>query len=450
MSSQAFLVETGRSQPASKVRRFLTQELGYSCRELNWQVFDVDAVRRSAPDLLVLVASCAEDPLPTFRRLSANPIHVPILSVLPYRADSELFRLASAATDDFVLWPIREEELRERLCRVLASHPSHIESVARSLTAELGLTQLVGKDPVFVCVTDKLPVIAGSEAPVLIDGETGTGKELCARAAHFLSARREGPFIPVDCGAIPDHLFENEFFGHVRGAFTDASSEQKGLAAMASEGTLFLDEVDTLSTFNQTKLLRFLQDLSYRPLGGQAFLRADARIMAATNSNLEECVATGSFRSDLYYRLNVLRLSLPPLRERRLDIPLLALDHLRSLTNQPPGISTSAQRLLMSYDWPGNVRELFNIVHRAFIQSNGHLIQAHHVSLPGVDVDRFSHPHRFAEARSLVIESFERRYVEEMLARHDGNITRAAREAGKERRAFGRLVKKYDIDPRDL
>jgi DNA-binding NtrC family response regulator len=370
--------------------------------------------------------------------------------VLPDQADFKLIQLASAVADDFLLWPIRKDELRERLSRILGLQPAHLESIAQRLTIEVGLTQLVGKDPVFVSIINQLPSMAENDVPVLIDGETGTGKDLCAQALHFLSGRRSCPFVPVDCGAIPDHLFENEIFGHVRGAFTDAHDSQSGLAALAERGTLFLDEVDTLSPLNQIKLLRFLQERSYRPLGGQNFQKADVRIIAATNSNLEKCVEKGDFRSDLYFRLNVLRLSLPPLRERRLDIPLLTVSHLQSLRTSPPSITPSAMRVLQSYDWPGNIRELFNIIHRALIQSEGRLIHARHIDIAPSQIAPRSQPASFIEARSHVIESFERRYLKEILARHNGNITQAAREADKERRAFGRLVKKYNIDPHNL
>jgi two-component system response regulator GlrR len=379
-----------------------------------------------------------------------HPLTAPVLAVLSDQADRELIRLASDIADDFLLWPIRRCELRERLSRILEPHQDHIESVTQRLTVELGLIQVVGKHPTYLKIINQLPSIAKNDVPVLIDGETGTGKDLCARALHFLSARRSYPFIPVDCGAIPDHLFENEFFGHARGAFTDAYASQPGLAAMAEGGTLFLDEIDTLSPTNQIKLLRFLQERSYRPLGAHGFQDADVRIIAATNSDLEKRVSTGAFRSDLYFRVNVLRLSLPPLRQRRSDIPLLAVSHLKALRSSPPSISPSAIRVLQTHDWPGNIRELFNVIHRAMIRSGDRQIGARHIDIPESRTDTHSEPRCFGEARSQVIESFERKYLIDVLARHNGNITQAAREAGKERRAFGRLVKKYSIDPHKL
>jgi len=200
---------------------------------------------------------------------------------------------------------------------------------------------------------------------VLIVGETGSGKELFARAIHSLGPRRNFPFVPVDCAAIPELLFESELFGHLRGAFTDASHDRKGLAAVAEGGTLFLDEIDALSLRSQAKLLRFLEERSYRPLGSERLIGLNVNVVAATNSDLQELVHSGKFRADLFFRLNVLRLRLVPLRERRDDIPLLASHFIRqiSLENEigPRILTPAAIWKLTVYDWPGNVRELYNV-----------------------------------------------------------------------------------------
>jgi two-component system response regulator GlrR len=283
---------------------------------------------------------------------------------------------------------------------------------------------------------------------VLITGETGTGKDLCARAIHHLSERRSRPFIPVDCGALPDHLFENELFGHARGAFTDAHLDQKGLVALAEGGTLFLDEVDALSHATQTKLLRFLQDRSYKPLGAERFLRADVNVIAASNRDLSELVAQHRFRSDLFFRLNVVNLHLSPLRERKGDIPLLAEHFVKAVCAekgvQRKSLTASTLRVLGSHSWPGNVRELYNVIQRAVLLGQGHQVLPSDVAIRSAQRPEAASS-SFREARAQAIEAFEKAYVEDLLNRHAGNVTRAAREARKDRRAFGRLIKKLNI-----
>jgi DNA-binding NtrC family response regulator len=385
-----------------------------------------------------------------FQWLQDHPITTPTLAVLARNSEGNLLQAASQVVDDFVLWPTSPEEFLGRLFRILAPEKVGIESARSRVIEATGLRQFVGREPVFVHVIEKLPLLANTKVPVLITGETGTGKELCARAIHHLSERRNFPFIPVECGALPDHLFENELFGHVRGAFTDAHADQKGLVAMADGGTLFLDEIDALSPAAQTKLLRFLEERTYRPLGGDKFVQASVNVITATNCDLESSVRAKQFRSDLYFRLNVLRLHLPPLRERPGDIELLAQHFLESLCEPsgPPNKSFSALALqkLALYDWPGNVRELVNVVQRAAALSPGVRILPCHIVLSISTHDSELHRENFGQAKVRAIATFEKTYVEELLGKHRGNITRAAAEAQKDRRAFGRLVKKYGIE----
>jgi len=318
-----------------------------------------------------------------------------------------------------------------------------VESTYENLLAALGKANLVGRDPMFLRTAEKIVPSANCDFSALITGETGTGKDLFARAIHFLSRRQSRPFIAVDCAGIPDHLFENELFGHARGAYTDAHDEQKGLAALADKGTLFLDEIDSLSLASQAKLLRFLQDHQFKPLGANRYTHSDVRVIAATNRDLEQHVADKQFRSDLYFRLNVLRLELPPLRARAADIPLLARHFLELYL--PPGVRKSltpgALHRLSAHSWPGNIRELANIIQRAIIFSSGESIDRCDILLPQ---DSAATPAgSFRVERREALQNFERGYIERVLRRNQGNITWAAREAGKERRAFGRLVKKY-------
>jgi two-component system response regulator GlrR len=315
---------------------------------------------------------------------------------------------------------------------------------------------LVGRDPAFRRVVEMIPIIARSGSPTLITGETGTGKELCARAIHMLSSRRAQPFIPVDCAALPEHLFENEFFGHARGAFTDAHRDQKGLVSLSEGGTLLLDEVDSLSSSAQAKLLRFLQERTFRPLGADRFSRADVNVLAAMNRDPEGLVRDGRFRADLFFRLNVIRLHLAPLRDRRSDIPLIARHFLTACSTEwgvaPKTLAPSTLAKLSAYDWPGNIRELTNILRHAAVLTSGRLILPEHVILPGepvagmpAGVDAMRDGLSFRQVRAMAVETFERAYVTRLIEKHAGNVTRAAREARKDRRAFGRLMKKYSI-----
>jgi DNA-binding NtrC family response regulator len=358
---------------------------------------------------------------------------------------------ASEVVDDLVFWPVRGQELDVRVRRLLQNHSRLPATIENDLGKQMGLAKLVGMHPSILQAARQAALFAVTNAAVLITGETGTGKELFAHAVHSLSKRKSGPFIPVDCGSLPEQLAENELFGHCRGAFTDAHKDQRGLAALAEDGTLFLDEVDALSPANQAKLLRFLQEGTYRALGAERFTRSNARVIAASNRSIEDRVQQGQFRSDLYFRLNVLRLHLPPLRERREDIAVLArhfLDHECTTDRDRRTFSPASLRKIENHLWPGNVRELFNVVQRAALCSKGQTIAPEDIALSneaGATETNLVSGEGFQRARRQAIEQFERGYVEHLLTRHAGNVTQAAREAGKERRSFGKLVKKYNL-----
>ncbi|HXQ21075.1 MAG TPA: sigma-54 dependent transcriptional regulator [Candidatus Acidoferrales bacterium] len=450
MARRLLFVEQGSVPFDQGLAPLLTPDAGFCCERIAWSASCLDGLRTETADVVVVVAA----PQTTHTAgllhwVRDQQVAKPTLAVLPETADDAFVRSALQVADDFALCPIRKDEFRHRVVRLLGAAPGTVESVRTRLTEELGLSQLIGNDPAFAAIIKQLPAIARSGSPVLITGETGTGKELCARAIHHLSQRRNFPFIAVDCGALPEHLVENELFGHTRGAYTDAHHDQRGLIAMAEGGALFLDEIDALSLAAQSKLLRFLQERSFRPLGSDRFLQADVNIIAATNRDLESVVCERQFRADLFYRLNVLRLHLPPLRERRGDIGALATHFLtehRATTHGPRSFSPAVLRLLGAHDWPGNARELQNVVQRAIVVCDGTQILPSHIGLPRSANARMDAPESFRQARALAVATFEHRYVEDLLRKHRGNVTRAAREAQKERRTFGRLLKKYNID----
>ncbi|MBZ5569151.1 MAG: sigma-54 dependent transcriptional regulator [Acidobacteriia bacterium] len=447
------LIEDEPAAPADGVQSYLTRERGFDCKREIWNLVAPPDLNRLSVELVIFVAAQASArPMSFFSWLREQRLKTPTLAVLPLAWDPRMVRSAAELVDDFVLSPVRAEELEYRAVRIMKAPTDEILLAGQKLRQELGLSQLVGNDPAFVAAIGAIPNVAASSAPVLLLGETGTGKELCAHAIHSLSERHAGPFIPVECGAIPENLVESELFGHVRGAFTDAHCEQKGLAAMADGGTLFLDEVDSLPLAAQAKLLRFIQEGIYRPLGAQTFYRANLRLVSATNRDLEHCVRQGQFRSDLYFRLNVLPLRLPPLRERRSDIPLLVQHFLGRISSSTPAtkLTLAALRVLDAYDWPGNVRELHNVVQRGVAFCSGAPILPAHLGLPVVSCEEDAARNDFRLARSLAIEKFEKAYVEEVLRKNGGNVTRAAQAACKDRRVFGRLVKRYGIDRRNF
>ena len=307
---------------------------------------------------------------------------------------------------------------------------------------------LIGRSDAFRSVTTLIAKIAMYDAPVLIEGETGTGKELVARALHYRGARNSRPFVPVNCGALPETLIENELFGHRRGAFTDAREDRPGLLALADRGTLFLDEIDALSPRGQVTLLRFLQDHQFRPVGGNREERADVRVVAASNRSLRAQAERGEFRFDLLYRLNLLHVCVPPLRERRGDAAVLAGHFLQlaaaRFSKAPKPFERATLEWFDRYTWPGNVRELENLVYREFLLADGPTIDI--AAPPGIEpagANDAAFNHRSAKARA--IDDFEADFLRRVLGEANGNVTLAARLCGTERRHLGRLLRKYQV-----
>ena len=333
-----------------------------------------------------------------------------------------------------------------------------MENLIERLRDAQALSKLVGQAPSFQKAIRHLPDIAKSEASVLITGETGTGKELVARAVHYLSARAAFPFVAVHCGSLPDTLLENELFGHERGAFTDAHAPRRGLIAQAEKGTLFLDEVETMTLKAQVALLRLLQDKKFRALGSSNEQQADIRVVAATNAPLDQLVQAGTFRADLYYRLCVFSVHLPPLRERKGDIMMLASYFMnKHLPADRPNLqlSPSACEALLACDWPGNVRELESAIIRGLHLCPANLIEAKDLGIPSateIQQEALATAptglRSFKVMKQETIEAFEQDYLNRIMREYQGNVSQAAQAAGKERRDLGKMLKKSQIDPK--
>ena len=358
-----------------------------------------------------------------------------------------IFELLKTRGVDFITPALKPFDILPRVWRILEQSRSK-ELPIKALKEKFGFKRIIGESPVFLAELEKIPLVADCDASVLISGETGTGKELFARAIHYLSPRASRPFVSVNCGAIPLELMENELFGHHRGAFTGATTSHLGVIHEGDEGTLFLDEIDCLPLLAQVKLLRFLQDKEYRPLGSSKICKADVRIIAASNVDFEEAVRSGKLRRDLYYRLNVIPLRLPPLRERREDIPLLVrhllAKYTKELRKEVSGVSPEALKVMIMHDWPGNVRELEHVIQRAVVLCRSNVIQSNHIILPHKETNASDKP--FQELKAEVIARFEKNYLQGLLHAYQGNISQAAQAAQKDRRALWHLIQKYDID----
>ncbi len=319
------------------------------------------------------------------------------------------------------------------------------EDLRRRVEESYSFQDIVSRHPRMHEIFAILPDVAAANVPVLIEGASGTGKELLARAIHNLSERKDGPFVAVSCGSLPDSLLESELFGYRKGAFTDAKADKPGRFDAAHDGTLFLDEISNVSAAMQVRLLRVLQEHTYEPLGATEAVYSNARIITATNYPLSEMIEAETFRQDLYYRLNVVRLELPALKERRCDIPLL-VEHFRRKLNAETGkdierVDPAVFDVLMRHNFPGNIRELENIMQHAFVLCRGNVIQTPH--LPD-DLPASAQPGR-AESRPYTLQDLEKQAIRDALRDHNGNRTAAARQLGIDPSTLYRKMRRYEL-----
>jgi DNA-binding NtrC family response regulator len=394
-----------------------------------------DRIRDLNPAIVFLVSLKASisETLKLLGAIRQGLAGTPIIAVIEQTEPQDVFQLLRGGAADFLTLPLRSSDVLPRTWRAIRSDPEETDQLRPSGTP--GYQHLIGDSPDFIAQVRRIPLLAKCDVNVLLAGETGTGKEVYARAIHYQSPRASKPFLPVNCGAIPFELVENELFGHERGAYTNASSFQAGLIEEANGGTLFLDEIDCLPVLSQVKLLRFLQEKEYKPLGSTRTRRADVRIIAASNLDLQQAVGNGKLRQDLFYRLNTISLTLPPLRQRREDISLLARHFLNKYAQ--------AFHLLTVYDWPGNVRELEHVIERAVVLCDDLVLEATDLVLPvATEAERES----LQQAKAKEIARFEKNYIQGLLSACRGNITKAAEVAKKNRRAFWQLIRKHKID----
>src|ERR1022692_3973794 len=386
-------------------------------------------------DLVLLdLALPGQSGLELLPQIKERQPELPVIMITAYGTVDNVVEAVRAGAENFVQKPWDNEKLLADIRSAVARHRAEEENLQlkRPLKQRYNFTNIVGKSEIMLKVFDLVAQIAPSRSTVLIQGESGTGKELIAKAIHANSPRRDKPFVPINTGAMPSELLESTLFGHVKGAFTSAVASKKGLFEVANGGTLFLDEIATMGTDTQAKILRVLQDRRFMHLGGIQEIQVDVRIIAATNIDLRHMVREGRFREDLFYRLNVITVELPPLRQRKEDIPLLVEFFLKKYAEEngrpAPRITPEALRPLMAYSWPGNVRELENVIERAVVLSSGPEISMDLLpdSMMGRGSSLTLHDPPSDASLFEIVEDVERRVITDMLERCNWNQTEAA------------------------
>jgi two-component system response regulator AtoC len=392
--------------------------------------------------------------LEVLKQLSAKQGEVPVILMTAYGSPNTAIQASSLGVYGYITKPFELDDVLHNINRFFErqSLKEELRALRSQIEPRDPSERIIGSSPAMNDIFMIIGRSASSEATVLITGETGTGKELVASVIHSFSTYRHGPLIKVNCAALPETLLESELFGHEKGAFTNAITQRKGRFEMAHKGSIFLDEIGDMSLSTQRKLLRVLQEREFERVGGSIPIKVDTRVIAATNKNLESEVEAGRFREDLYYRLNVIRIAMPPLRERNDDVPLLVehfLDKHRFSSSSPPArISEEAMQILIKHDWPGNVRELENTIQRAVVMSQGGIITSHHIVLSNFSDRQAMDIARLVREKTPLAEivgQAEKMSLTEALQASDGDRNEAARMLSLDRAAFVEKLQEYGL-----
>jgi DNA-binding NtrC family response regulator len=424
-------------------------------------------LERERPDLLVTDLKMPEmDGMALLRHAHELDPALPVIMLTGFATIESAVAAVKEGAFDYLPKNFSVDQLRVAVERALRHRGLQVENrnLRQQLQKTFGLENIVGRSPVMTQVFELVKKAARSEANILVLGESGTGKELIARAIHANSPRAGQPFVPVDCASLPEQLLESELFGHEKGAFTGAVRSKPGLMETAHRGTLFLDEIAELPAPLQVKLLRVLQERQIRRVGGTSLVDVDVRVVSATNRNLRDAIAKGQFREELYYRINVIAIQLPSLRERAGDVRLLAHTFLKQFgQGRVTAMDDAASQALERYAWPGNVRELQNVIERACVLADGptvtvkdlpdHVLHSaprqvappSDVSAAVAGVPSSGGDLTLKDAKERWLQVLEVAYLRDLLARHDGNVSSAAKAAGIDRKTFHRLINKYDL-----
>lgn len=445
------------------VRKLLAAVLKREGYEVDTAADGVEALTKIAamtPRLVLMdIRMPRLDGMDTFRQLRKLGYPMPVILMTAFAAVDTAVEAIKAGAFDYVIKPFDIAEIKMLVNRAfqLQSMSEKINVLQRELTDNYHIDRILTNSHKMKELSKNIAKLAQSNATVLIMGESGAGKELIANTIHYNSERKNGPFIKINCGALPENLLESELFGHEKGAFTGAFMRRAGRFEQANSGTLFLDEIGEISLNLQVKLLRVLQEREFERVGSNETIKTDIRVIAATNRNLEELVAKGTFRQDLYYRLNVVSLYAPPLRERKEDIVLLAdyflQKYARENMKEMIGYDDEAYKLLQRYNWPGNVRELKNVIERAVIMSTGNVIFAedlpeklvkHSTAVRKISMDMA----KAAPGVTLkdMVKSAESQFIDEVLNRNQGNKAKTAQELGISRRSLQYKIQEYQLE----
>jgi DNA-binding NtrC family response regulator len=451
---EKILIIDDEAEILDNCRRILKRS-GYDCLLLQESENFAQVLKEELPDLILTdLRMPKKDGMSVLKEAKAADPDIVVLLFTAYGTIQSALEACKLGAFDYILKPFSAEQLRIAVNRGIKQKRLSDENkyLRSQLKEAYGFNRIIGKSASLQKVLKLVKKVSKTEANILIQGDSGTGKELVARSIHIHSDRSHRPFVPVDCASLPENLLESELFGHEKGAFTDAHVTRPGIFEYANGGTLFLDEIGELSITLQSKLLRTLQEHQVRRVGGRRLLNVDVRIITATNQNLEKAVEEGRFREDLFYRLNVIVIHLPSLKERKDDVPLLANHYLRHFSkgskNEVEGISREAMELMGGYHWPGNVRELQNVMERAVSLTDSKIIVPE--DLPEQirlvkDPEAFISPagSNYKKAKKDWMDFFEKRYLSDLLKRHNGNISKAALEAQINRKTIHRLLKRH-------
>ncbi len=431
------------------------KDQGYQVKSYTRPVQAVAEFSAGDYDLIISDIKMPEmDGLEVLQHVRNRDPEVPVIMITAFATVEMSIQALRHGAYDMLTKPFEPDELSYRVKNALQHHELVEENreLREELSGQFKFENIIGASPAIRALLERVAKVAIRDTSVLITGESGTGKELVAQAVHHNSRRRDHRFVAVNCGALPENILESELFGYRKGAFTGATENRKGLLEAANGGTLFLDEIGNLPLNMQKTLLRFLQEQEFRRLGDTTPTKVDVRIISATNSDLTAEVADGTFREDLFYRLNVINLHLPPLRERQEDIPLLAAYYIRKQNakfgTEFKGFTPEAMEVLRSYEWPGNIRQLGNVIEAAMTISGGH-----YIGMPELEqlIETGPTGHAADQADySSALSSFETDYLTRLLRKHGGNIEDAAAEAGMNMATIYRKLKKHGIRKKDI
>ena len=458
MSDKKRIMLIDNEEGLCRMMEAVLRDNGYAVKGYTRSYEAVDAFKPGEWDLVITdIKMPGMDGLEVLQKVKAKEPSIPVVMITAYATVEMSIQALRRGAYDMLTKPFEPEELLYRVKNAL-QHTKLLEEnreLREELVGKFRFDNIIGASEELKKVLDRVAKVAVRDTSVLITGESGTGKELIAQAIHYNSLRKEKRFVAINCGALPESLLESELFGYRKGAFTGAKENRQGLIEAADGGTLFLDEVGNLPMNVQKTLLRFLQEQEFHRIGDTMPTKVDVRVLSATNSDLKEAVRNGSFREDLYYRLNVVNLHLPPLRERNADIPLLAA-HFISLQNQKfgiqvKGLSPEALDAFCAFSWPGNIRQMRNVVEASMAMESGDYLSlpvvSQFIDVPAADAESYAIADEGEYAKAL--SRFESEYLRGLLRKNRGNVEAAARDAGMNMATIYRKLKKYTIRRED-